>query len=313
MLRENLWPPILLLHRVVLSAVFIFTLLLTLPLSATVVRTAKEKLHGEIIRIEEDHIAVQTKSGEVREIPRAEIIAIENDDGKTLWSLTNSQDYGMNTTTSKARRQNENTPWRIALTGGGGLMGSSSWFSKYPIGVRGDLDALWNTNLSLLRAIDNTSAWVVGFGFSQRNLTASGVNFDGVYGVGIWPARYVDLRAGYRATQDWLFLEGGLLQAIHVGEAPLTIDSGQKATNYSAPNADLRAYLAFYLGLGATIPLLNRLSGLVLLRYEHGIAPALTANVATQMGFSGEVVSRAPVRLIAWSMALELGIEFAME
>lgn len=286
-------------------------LLWALPLSAAVVVTPREKLHGEIIRIEADQILVQTKFGEVREIPRAEIIAIENDDGKTLWSLASSGDYGTSHTTSNLMRQNKNTLWRLNVTLGGGLMSSSSWFSKYPVGVRGDFDSLLNGNVSLLRSIDSQSAWVVGLGFSQRNLTASGINFDGAYGVGIWPAYYIDLRAGYRATQDWLFLEGGLLQAIRVGDAPLTMNSGQKQIQYSTSRATLGAYLAFYLGLGAVIPLWSRIAGLVLLRYEHGITPSLDADVATQIGFSGEVQSRAPVRLIAWSMALELGVEFA--
>lgn len=286
------------------------------PVSAALVVTKFDQIRGRIVRLEENRVILQADSGSEMNLSKEIILTIHDDEGKLLWS--NPSIVLEDTTPDKPAAPGrfiiakERPKWEIEASGGIGLMSVSTWFSTFPLGVRHDYRHLLEFNATGVRNLEGGGAFTASLGYSQRNLTASGITTDNVYGVAVWPMRFIDLRLGYRIREDWLFVEAGLLQTIQIGNSPLSIDSGSKTTELSDARADTGGYLAFYLSLGAIIPVYRNLSGLLALRYDHGITSAVDASVATQTGASGEVVSSAPLRLIPWSVTLHLGVNYRL-
>jgi len=294
-----------------------FSLFACAAISAETVITTGEKVQGKVLSIEDQRVVVRLASGEQVSLVKENILAIYDDEGREIWKSPTivendpTPDRGANSTVLGTY---ERLPrWELELLLGGGLMSSSAWFSKFPLGARGDYDYSLHGQVGIMRNIDRASAITISAGFSERNMTATGLAVDGIYGVAQWPVKYVDMRFGYRVRQDWLFLEGGLLQTICLGTVPITIDSGTRRTTLTDARADLTGFLGFYLTLGASFPIFSKYSLVTAFRYEHGLTSAVKADVATQTGYNNAVISSAPMQLIPWNVSAFLGVSFPLQ
>jgi hypothetical protein len=297
---------------------FLLLALLASPAHAALVVTEEGQMRGRIVRLEETEVTVRLESGEEQKISKQKILTIHDDEGKLIWSHPS---IVVNDTSAERPDEpaklhvapHRRTNWEIEVTGGAGLMSSTTWFSTYPLGVRHDYRMLTEFNLTGLYNLDGSSFVTASLGYSQRDMTANGVTMDGLYGVAIWPMQFIDARLGYRIREDWLFVEAGLLQTFQVGASAVTIDGGSRSTTFSDARASTGGYLGFYVALGVMAQLYRDLQGLFMLRYDHGLSSAVDAKIATQTAPDGSVVSSAPLHLVPWSISAHVGLRYPLD
>lgn len=271
------------------------------------------QVRGKIIRLEENEVHVRLESGAVETIAKDKILTIHDDEGRLLWAHPSIVVEDDTENVEKLVLAPKRHPlWELEASFGAGLMSSTTWFSTYPLGSKHDYRLLQEFNLMGLYNLDGSSYLTATLGYSERELAANGVTIDGLYGVAVWPMRFLDLRAGYRIREDWLFVEAGLLKSFQLGTSPVIIDGVSRSTTLSDARAVTGGYWGFYLGLGAIMQLYRGLEGMLLLRYDHGLSSAITAQIATQTATDGSVVSSAPLRLVPWSVGAHIGVRYAL-
>ncbi|HNE20356.1 MAG TPA: hypothetical protein PLF85_11595 [Turneriella sp.] len=296
---------------------YLFICLLASPQYAALIVTEEGQVRGQIVRLEEKEVTLRLESGTVQTINKDKILTIHDDDGKLIWShpsiVVNDTSPDKPGETAKLNLTPQRRPnWEIEATFGLGLMSSTAWFSTYPLGVKHDYRMLTEFNLTGLYNLDGSSYLTASLGYSQRDMTANGVTMEGLYGVAIWPMRFIDARVGYRIREEWLFVEAGLLQTFQVGASPVTIDGGSRSTTFSDARASTGGYLGFYVALGIIAQVYRDLEGLFMLRYDHGLSSAVDAKIATQTAPDGTVVSSAPLHLVPWSVSAHVGLRYPL-
>ncbi len=291
--------------------------LLTWPKYAALIVTEEGQVRGQIVRLEEKEVVVRLESGAVQTISKEKILTVHDDDDRLIWThpsivLNDTSPDKADESVKLSLTAQRRPEWEMEVTAGLGLMSSTAWFSTYPLGVKHDYRMLKEFNLTGLYNLDPGSYLTASLGYSERDMTANGVTMDNLYGVAVWPMRFIDTRLGYRIREDWMFVEAGLLQTFQVGLSPVTIDGGSRSTTFADARASTGGYLGFYLTLGIIAQIYRDLESLFLLRYDHGLGSAVDANIATQTAPDGSVVSSAPLHLVPWSVSAHVGLRYPL-
>ena len=287
--------------------------LVTLPTYGETVFTESDKVTGKLTRNSDTEVVVQPPTGAAVALPKEKVLAIYDDEGNLVWSNPTIQ---QNDPTPEAKDRRLELPpaggrlnyrgLHLAATGGVGVLWPNATFSTFPLGTSPDYRLMSEINATAAWYREDNQALVAGLGYAARRFPVHGINAGGVIADGYWPMDYLDVRAGYRFHSDIFFIEAGLLTAIKLANAPLTVETTSRTiTNYDYTP---RTYLALYFSVGMNMPITQQLFGIAQVRVDHAVTAALTGNAPTATGVAGEVVSTAPISLVPLSGAVQLGL-----
>jgi hypothetical protein len=283
-------------------------------LFAATVFTREGRSDGELKKQNEKEIVIQPKSGPEIVIPREQILAIYDNEGTLLWShpsiVQSDPTPEKKTAGEKIELMNTDSParyrgWHLGATGGFGVVWPSGLFSSFPLGTGPDYRPVIGIEATAARYYQNNQALTLGLGYTRRNIPVTGISESGVTGNGYWPIDYLDLRVGHRTHADIFFLEGGLLVAVKISNAPLNVETASQ--NLTSSAYDPRSYFAVYAAFGINFPITRQLFGLCMVRVEHGLTAAVTGNAPTATSVAGDVLSTAPISLVPFSATIQLG------
>lgn len=283
---------------------------------AETVFTADGKVEGKLLRNDEKTVVVRPLKGAEVSLVKENVLAIYDDEGTLIWSNP-AIEQNDPTPEAKAARLElpraagrlNNRGLHLGVAGGAGMLWPNATFSTFPLGTSPDYRVMTEVNATAAWYIDDSQALVGGLGYAARRLPVHGIN-AGVIADGYWPMEYLDVRSGYRMHSDIFFIEAGLLTAMKLANAPLTVETtGRTITNYDYTP---RTYLALYFSLGMNLPITQQLYVTAQVRIDHAVTPALTGNAPTATGVSGEVISTASMSLVPLSGTLQLGLSWRL-
>ena len=302
--------------RVLIVGVLVSVSLLAPQIRGETVFTETEKISGKMLRNTDQEVALKPEKGSEISISKEKILAIYDDEGGLIWANPAIQ---QNDPTPEAKERRLELPpasgrlnysgLHIGAAGGAGMLWPNATFSTFPLGTSPDYRVMTEVGATVAWYTDDSQAFVGGLGYAARRLPVHGIN-AGVIADGYWPMDYLDVRGGYRFQSDIFFLEAGLLTAIKLANAPLTVETASRTiTSYDYTP---RTYLAIYFSIGMNLPITQQLYGIAQVRIDHAVTPALTGNAPTATGVAGEVISTAPISLVPLSGSLQLGLSWRL-
>ncbi len=273
--------------------------------------TQNGRIDGALVRQSEKEIAIQPKGAAEIVLNRSEILTLHDDEGNLIWSHPSivkndpTPEAAMKIELPAQESGSAYHGLHVGLAGSFGALWPSGLVSNFPLGTT--LDYSYGFEIA------GTSAWyyggnhalVFGLGYARRNIPISGIIEKGITGNGTWAMDYLDVRLGHRSHSGIFFIEPGLLTAVNLTKAPLTVNTatGTLTNNsYGTPT-----YVALYLSVGANFPITRQIFGLCSVRVEHAISAAVTGNAPTATDVSGNVLSTAPINLVPFSISVQLG------
>lgn len=284
---------------------------------AEAVFTADGKIEGKILRNDDKTLVLQPSPGNEVSLVKENVLAIYDDEGNLIWANPSIQ---QNDPTPEAKGRRIELPpatgrlnyrgLHLGVAGAAGMLWPNATFSTFPLGTSPDYRMMFEGKASAAWYTDDKSAFVGSLGYAARRIPVHGINASGVIADGYWPMEYLDVRVGYRLHSDIFFIEAGLLTAITLANAPLTVETTSRTiTNYDYTP---RTYLALYFAVGMHLPITQQLYGTAMVRVDHAVTPALTGAAPTATGVAGEVISTAPISLVPLSGSLELGLSWRL-
>jgi len=291
--------------------------LLVPPIYGETIFTETEKFSGKMIRNTDQEVTLKPEKGSEISLSKEKILAIYDDEGGLVWANPVIQ---QNDPTPEAKERRIELPsatgklnyrgLHLGVAGGAGMLWPNATFSSFPLGASPDYRVMTEINASAAWYLDDSQAIVTGLGYGQRRIPVHGIYADGVIADGYWPMDFLDVRAGYRIHSDIFFLEGGLLAAIKLANAPLTVETASRTiTSYDYTP---RTYVALYFALGMNLPITQNLFITAMVRIDHAVSPAVVGNAPTATGVSGEVISTASMSLVPLSGTLQLGLSWRL-
>ncbi|MFO1469517.1 MAG: hypothetical protein U1F27_00595 [Turneriella sp.] len=299
------------------SGVFLIVGLLVRHLHAETVFTETEKFTGKMLRNTDQEVTLKPEKGGEISLSKEKVLAIYDDEGNLIWANPVIQQSDP-TPEAKGRRielppESGRLNYRglhLGVAGSAGMLWPNATFSTFPLGTSPDYRPLFEGKAAIAWYTDDKQAFVGSLGYAARRIPVHGINASGVIADGYWPMEYLDVRAGYRLHSDIFFLEAGLLTAIKLANAPLTVETTSRTiTNYDYTP---RTYLALYFAVGMYLPITQQLYGTATVRVDHAVTPALTGAAPTATGVAGEVISTAPISLVPLSGSLEIGLSWRL-
>lgn len=292
-----------------------FFLFACAAISAETVITTGEKVQGKVLSIEDQRVVVRLASGEQVSLVKENILAIYDDEGREIWK---SPTIVENDPTPELKGDKERIPLsqgtsvpryrglHIGLTGSYGILWPNATFSRFALGSSPDYRPLAGGQASAAWYFDDSQAVVGSLGYTARQIPIRGITAEGYIGDGYWPMDLLDVRAAYRVHSDFFFIEMGLLTALSISNAPLTVQT----TNRTITNNSYtpKSYLALSFAIGINMHVTGQLYALSILRIDHAITSAVTGDAPTSTGVAGEVLSTAPIALLPMSGSIELGV-----
>lgn len=297
--------------------IFIFVGLLAPQIHGETVFTETEKFSGKMLRNTDKEVALKPERGSEISLSKEKVLAIYDDEGTLIWSNPAIEQNDPTPEAKAARMELPRASGRLnyrglhlGVAGGAGMLWPNATFSTFPLGTSPDYRVMTEINATAAWYTDDNQAFVGGLGYAARRLPVHGTSAGGVIADGYWPMEYLDVRAGYRMHSDIFFIEAGLLTAIKLANAPLTVETTSRTiTNYDYTP---RTYLALYFSLGMNMPITQQLYVTAQVRVDHAVTPALTGNAPTATGVAGEVISTAPISLVPLSGSLQLGLSWRL-
>ncbi len=296
------------------------TILSALSLLAPQIRgetvfTETEKFSGKMVRNSDKEVTLQPGNGSEISLNKEKVLAIYDDEGNLIWAnpaiqqndpTPEAKDRGMELPAASGRLNYRG--WHLGLTGGAGMLWPNATFSSFPLGASPDYRVMTEMNATAAWYPDDSQAIVATVGYGQRRIPIHGINAGGVIADGYWPMDFLDVRGGYRIHSDIFFLEAGLLAAINLANAPLTVETASRTiTSYDYTP---RTFAALYFALGMNLPITQQLFATAMVRVDHAVSPAVAGNAPTATGVNGEVISAAPLSLVPLSGTIQLGLSW---
>lgn len=300
---------------------FIFLYLVTLGyagnVSAETIFTSEARYDGEIVRQNEKEIVVKNKNTPEVTIPREQVTAIYDNDGNVTWSHPSivKNDQTPEKETKLEIPSTETTGpyrgWHVGIAGAFGVIWPSGIFSSFPLGTTPGYRFAYEAGARAAWYYSNQNALSLGLGYARRNVPISGIIEGGNTNNGYWPMDYLDARIGFRSHSGIFFIEPGIVTAINLTNAPLTVETATRTltnSTYKTPT-----YVAFYISVGANIPVTKQIFAFAAARVEHAVTPAVSGDAPTATDVNGKILSTAPINLILFSASLELGISYKLD
>jgi len=279
---------------------------------AETVFTSDARYDGEITRQNEKELAIKNKNSPEVVIPREQITAIYDNDGNVTWSHPSivKNDQTPEKETKLELPSTEATGpyrgWHVGVAGAFGVIWPSGIFSSFPLGTTPDYRVAYEVGARGAWYYSNQNALTFGLGYARRNVPISGIIEGGNANNGYWPMDYLDARVGFRSHAGIFFFEPGIVTAINLTNAPLTVETASRTLTNSTYRTP--AYVAFYISVGANFPVTKQIFAFAAARVEHGVTPAVSGDAPTATDVNGKILSTAPINLIMFSASLELGV-----
>jgi hypothetical protein len=279
-------------------------------LNAESVFTQNGRLDGNLVRQNEKEIVIQPKGAAEIILNRNEVLTLYDDEGNLIWShpsIVRNDPTPETATKIELPAPEPGSAYRglhVGVSGSFGLIWPSGIVSNFPLGTTIDYNYGFEIAGTSAWYYGNNQALIFGLGYARRNMPIAGIIEHGVVSNGYWPMDYLDVRIGHRSHSGIFFIEPGLLTAVNLTKAPLTVNtaSGTWTNNsYGTPT-----YLALYFSMGASFPITRQIFGLCSVRVEHGISPAVTGAAPTATDVSGNVLSTAPINLVPFGVSFQL-------
>ena len=277
--------------------------------------TETGKSSGKMIRNTDTEVTLKPEKGSEITLGKEKVLAIYDDEGNLVWS---NPAIEQNDPTPEAKDRRMELPratgrlnyrgLHLGVAGGAGMLWPNATFSSFPLGASPDYRVMTEINATAAWYLDDSQAIVAGLGYGQRRIPVHGIYAGGVIADGYWPMDFLDVRAGYRVHSDVFFLEGGLLTAIKLADAPLTVETTSRTITSNGYTP--RTYAALYFALGMNLPITQQLYLTTMVRVDHAVTPVVTGNAPTATGVNGEVISTAPISLVPLSGTLQLGVSW---
>lgn len=295
-------------------------------LAAATIFTRDARYVGKIIAEDKDTVVIHTSTfekprGDDVSLNRSDILTIYDDEGTLVWSdqsIVKENSADSNDKDKVEIRQSDiKSPYRrlhVGLTGGYGIGYGNATFSSYPLGSGPDYRSAIEINASAAWYYNPSSALTCSLGGSARSIAVKNINAAnlGVQGNGYWPIQFLDIRAGYRFQSDIFFLELGVLAAFNTQNVPITVETASSTTTGMLANSTQRSYAALSLALGVNVPVWNQLFIIGFVRADHGVTPAVTADIATVTDNNNNVISAAPLSLVPLAITGHLGVAWRL-
>lgn len=193
--------------------------------------------------------------------------------------------------------------WHLALLGSFGLSNPNASFSKYISGTEPAFKTATEGMALFTYYWDNGGGVSFGSGYALRNLA-----FKDSSATANYPMQFVDLRAGYRMQSNALMIELGVLYGATLGDTQVTITrSTGSSSSGIVSGVNTKGFFALYMLLGINYPLTERLFGLLLLKLDYGLTPAVAGDWPL-FNSSGIKVSQENVSLIPFNLGGTLGL-----
>lgn len=286
-------------------------------LAAETVFTNDGRYDGEITRQNEKELAIKNKNSPEVVIPREQITAIYDNAGNVAWShpsIVKSDPTPEKETKLEIPSTEATGPyrgWHVGVAGAFGVIWPSGIFSSFPLGTTPDYSIAYEVGVRGAWYYSNQNALTLGLGYARRNVPISGIIEGGNANNGYWPMDYLDARVGFRAHAGIFFFEPGIVTAINLTNAPLTVETASRTLTNSTYRTP--AYVAFYISVGANFPVTKQIFAFAAARVEHGVTPAVSGDAPTATDVNGKILSTAPISLILFSASLELGVLYKLD